>query len=139
MIVNSSRKLSIIYSSNVKDISSQKKRKLIINSNESLKKTKKAKTISFKKVSKDGMTKILLIVDGWDIDVDDVYVNSLLSKINDVKNEIGSSNDDSDNNSNDPNFSFVDKSNTRDRNLTLRLKCLGERQVEKDSFIEVVS
>ena len=52
------------------------------------------------------MTKILLIVDRWDIDVDDVYVNYLVSKINDVKNEIGLSNDDSDNNSNDPNFSF---------------------------------
>ena len=39
------------------------------------------------------MTKILLIVDGWDIDVVDDDVNSLDSKINDVKNEIGLSND----------------------------------------------
>ena len=31
------------------------------------------------------MTKIILIVDGWDIEVDDDYVNYLDSKLNDVK------------------------------------------------------
>ena len=82
MIVNSSRKLSIFYSSNVKDISSQKKRKLIINSNESF---KKGNNKFIEKACEDGMTKRLLIVDGWDIDVDDDCVNSLDSNINDVK------------------------------------------------------
>ena len=34
------------------------------------------------------MEKIFLIVDGWDIAVDEDYVNSLNSKINDVKNKL---------------------------------------------------
>ena len=42
------------------------------------------------------MTKILLIVDGWDIAINDDYVNSLDSNINDVMNKIGLSNDDCD-------------------------------------------
>ena len=54
---------------------------MIIESNESLKKEKKI----IKKAREDGMTKRLLIVDGWDIDVDDDCVNSLDSNINDVK------------------------------------------------------
>ena len=41
MIVNSSQKMSIFDSSNLIDISSQKKRKMIIYSNESLNKIKK--------------------------------------------------------------------------------------------------
>ena len=49
------------------------------------------------------------------------------------------SNDDSDDNSHDSNFGFVDTFNTRDNNLTLRLKDLGKRQVEKVGFIEIVS
>ena len=65
------------------------------------------------------MTKILLIVEEWDITVDDDYVNAFDSKINDA---IELSNDDSDNNNNNSNFSFVDSSNTHDNNLTLRLK-----------------
>ena len=77
------------------------------------------------------MTKRLLIVDGWDIDVDDDHVHSLDSNINDVKNKIGLSNDDFDDNSNELNFNFVDKSNTCDHNLTLYLKGLGKRKVEK--------
>ena len=80
------------------------------------------------------MTKILLIIEGWNITVDDDYVNFLDSKINDVKNKIGISNDDSDDNSNDSNFSFVDKSNTRENNFTLRLKALGKGQVGKGWF-----
>ena len=39
--------------------------------------------------------------------------------------------DDSYDNSNDSNIRFIDKYNTRDNNLTLRLKGLGKRQVEK--------
>ena len=58
-------------------------------------------------------------------------MNSLDSKSNDVKNKIGMSNDDSDDNSNDSNFSFVDKSNIRDNNLTLRLKGLDKRKKMK--------
>ena len=50
------------------------------------------------------MKKLLLIVERWNITVDNDYVNSLDSKINDVKNKIGMSNDDSDDNSNDSNF-----------------------------------
>ena len=49
-------------------------------------------------------------------------MNSLDSKINDVKNKIGASNDDGDNNSNDSNLNCVDKSNTRGHNLILFLK-----------------
>ena len=53
MIVNSSQKMSIFDSSNLKDISGQKKRKMIIYSNESLNKMKKkAKTISLKRLVK---------------------------------------------------------------------------------------
>ena len=77
------------------------------------------------------MTKILLIVDGWDISVDNDYVNFLDSKINDVKNEIGLSNDDCGDIINESDFCFVNKSNTRDHNLALRLNGLGKRQVEK--------
>ena len=77
------------------------------------------------------MTKRLLIVEGWDIAVDNDYVNSLDSEINDVKNKIGLSNDDSYDNSNDSNVRFIDKYNTRDNNLTLRLQGLGKRQVEE--------
>ena len=50
------------------------------------------------------MKNLLLIVERWNITVDNDYVNSLDSKINDVKNKIGMSNDDSDDNSNDSNF-----------------------------------
>ena len=42
-------------------------------------------------------------------------MNSLDSKFNDVKNKIGFSNDDSVDISNHSNFSFVDKSNTHDK------------------------
>ena len=66
-------------------------------------------------------------------------MNYLDSKINDVKNTIGLSNYDSDDNSNDSNFSFVDKSNIRDNNLTLRLKGLDKRKKnEKVGFTEVI-
>ena len=44
------------------------------------------------------------------------------------------SNNDSEDNSNESNFSLIDKSDIRDNNLTLRLKCLGKRQVEKNWF-----
>ena len=40
MIINSSQNSSIFDNSNVKDVSGQKKKKLIINSNNSLKKSK---------------------------------------------------------------------------------------------------
>ena len=46
------------------------------------------------------MKKILLIVEGWNIVVDDDYVNSLDSKINDVKNTFGISNNESEDNTN---------------------------------------
>ena len=85
MIVNSSQKLSNFDSSNIKDNSSQKKRKLIMNSHVYLKKSKK---IFIKRACEDGMEKIFLIVDGWDIAVDEDYVNSLNSKINDIKNQL---------------------------------------------------
>ena len=49
-------------------------------------------------------------------------MNFLDSKINDVKNEIGLSNDNCSDIINESEFCFVDKSNTRDHNLTLRLK-----------------
>ena len=76
------------------------------------------------------MKKRLLIVEGWDIVVDGDYVNSLDSKINDFKNKVGISNDDSEDNSNESNFSLINKSDTRDNNLTLRLKRLSKRQIE---------
>ena len=65
-------------------------------------------------------------------------MNYLDSKINDVKNKIGMSNDDSEDNSNESNLSLTYKSDTRDKNLTLRLKGLGKRQVKKNGFIAVV-
>ena len=49
-------------------------------------------------------------------------MHSLDSKINEFKNNVGLSNNDCDDNSNESTFCFVDKSNTRDHNLTLRLK-----------------
>ena len=61
-------------------------------------------------------------------------MNSFDSKINDVKNKVGMSNDDSEDNSNESNFSLIDKPDTRYNNLTLRLKCLGKRQVEISVF-----
>ena len=61
-------------------------------------------------------------------------MNYLDSKINDVKNKIGMSNDDSEDNSNESNLSLTYKSDTRDKNLTLRLKGLGKRQVKKKWF-----
>ena len=73
----------------------------------------------------------LLIVKGWDIVIDDDYVNSLDPKINDVKNKIGISNDDSEDNSNESNVSLTDKSDTHDNNLTLRLKEVCKRQLEQ--------
>ena len=48
-----------------------------------------------------------------------------------LKNGIGLSNDDCGDIINDSYISFVDKSNTCDHNLTLRLKDLGMRQVQK--------
>ena len=81
MIVDSSKKLSVFDSSNVKTISGQKKTKLIINSNDSFKNQIK---ITLKRAREDGMTKIILIVEEWDITVDDDYVNSFDSNINDV-------------------------------------------------------
>ena len=77
------------------------------------------------------MIKILLIVDGQAIAVDDDVTNYFDSKINDVKNEIGLSNDDCGDIINESDFCFVNKSNTRDHNLALRLNGLGKRQVEK--------
>ena len=85
------------------------------------------------------MTKRLLIVDGWEFAVDDDYVDFLDSKINDGKNKIGLSNDDCGDIINDSDFCFVDKSNTCDHKLTLCLKGLGKRQVDKIGFIDVVS
>ena len=70
------------------------------------------------------MKKRFLIVDGWDIAVDDDYVNSLDLKINDVKNIFGISINDNDDNTN----------NSHDTNLFLRLKDLGKRQIEKSWF-----
>ena len=93
MIVNSSQKMSNFDSPKVNDNSGQKKRKLIINLNLSFKKSQKN---FIKKAREDRMTKILLIVDGWDIAINDDYVNSLDSNINDVMNKIGLSNDDCD-------------------------------------------
>ena len=73
------------------------------------------------------MKKRLLIVEGWDIAVDDDYVNSLDSIIYDFKNKFRISNDDSEDNSNQSNFTLIDKSDTRDNNSTLRLKDLGKK------------
>ena len=70
------------------------------------------------------MTKILLIVDGWDITVVDDDVNFLDLKINDVKNEIRLSNNNCSDIINEPEFCCVDESNTRDHNLTLHIKGL---------------
>ena len=92
-----------------------------------------------RKARVEGMTKRLLIVDGWKIVIDDDHVNSLNSKINNFKNSIGLLNDDCGGIINDSDSYFVVKSNTCDRNLTLRLKGLGMRQVLKVGFIEVVS
>ena len=78
-------------------------------------------------VRENGMKKRLLIVEGWDIAVDDDYVNSLDSKIYDFKNKFRISNDDSEDNSNQSNFTLIDKSDTRDNNSTLRLKDLGKK------------
>ena len=64
------------------------------------------------------MKKIQLIVEGWDIAVDDDYVNSFDSKINDFKNKFQISNDDSEDNSNESNFSLTYKSDTHYNNLT---------------------
>ena len=64
MIINSSQNSNEFDSSNVKDISGQKKRKLIIKSNDSLKRKKKSKHNFMKKAREDGMKKILLIVEG---------------------------------------------------------------------------
>ena len=50
------------------------------------------------------MTKRFLFVNEWDIAVGDDYVNSLDWNINDVKNKIGLSNDDCDDNSNQLNL-----------------------------------
>ena len=113
--------------------------KLIINSNDSMKLREKKEKKSLKKAREDGMKNRLLIVEGWDIAVDDVYVNSLVSKINDFKNKFEISNDDSEDNSNESNLSLIGKSDTRDKKLTLCLKGLGKRQVDKVGFITVVS
>jgi len=94
---------------------------------------------SLKKAREDGMKKRLLIVDGWDIAVDDDYVNSLDSKINDVKNTFGISIKESEDNTNESKLSLIDKNNSHDTNLFLRLKGLGKRQIEKVGFIVVVS
>ena len=80
------------------------------------------------------MKKRLLIVDGWDIAVDDDYVNSLDSKINDVKNTFGISINENDDNTNESKLSLIDKNNSHDTNLFLRLKGLGKRQIEKSWF-----
>ena len=74
------------------------------------------------------MKKRLLIVEGWDIAVDEDYVN-----------KFGISNNDSEDNSNESNFSLVDKHDSHDTTLFLRLKGLGKRQIEKVVFIAVVS
>ena len=66
-------------------------------------------------------------------------MSSLNSKINDVKNGIGLSSDYCGGIINDSDRCCVDKYNTCDRHLTLRLKLLGKRQVEKNGFAEVVS
>ena len=44
------------------------------------------------------------------------------------------SNDDSEDNSNGSNFRIMEKSDTHDNNLTLRLKGLGKKQVGKSCF-----
>ena len=56
-----------------------------------------------------------------------------------ISKKIGISNNDSEDHSNESNFSLTDKSDTRDNNLTLRLKGLGKRQFENFGFIAVVS
>ena len=76
------------------------------------------------------MKKRLLIVDGWDIAVDDDYVNSLDSKINDVKITLGISNNESEDVMNVSNLSLIDKYDSHDTNFFLRLKGLGKRQIE---------
>ena len=45
---------------------------------------------SLKKARGNGMTKRLLIIEGWDIAVDDNYMNSIDSNINDVKKKLNS-------------------------------------------------
>ena len=75
---------------------------------------------------------MISIIDGWEISVDDDYVNFLDSKINNVKNSIGLSNYDCGNIINDLDSYFVDKYNTCDHKLTLCHKCLGNRQVGKN-------
>ena len=66
-------------------------------------------------------------------------MSSLDSKINDVKNGIGLSSDYCGGIINDSDFYLVDKYNTCDHNLTVRLKGSGKRQVGNFGFIEVVS
>ena len=96
MIINQTRNANSFDSSNVNEISGQKKRKLISNSNDpmKLKSKKRANMISLKKAREDGMKKRLLIVEGWDIAVDEDYVNKFRI-----------SNNDSEDNSNESNFS----------------------------------
>ena len=85
------------------------------------------------------MKKRLLIVERWDIAVDDDYVNFLDSKINDVKNTFGISNNESEDNTNESNLSLIDKYDSHDTNMFLRLKGFGKRQIEKVGFVVVVS
>ena len=87
--------------------------------------------ISLKKVREDGMKKKLLIVEGRDILVDDDYVNSLDSKINDVKNTFGISINESEDNTNKSKLSLIDKYDSHDTNLSLRFIGLGKRKIEK--------
>ena len=57
MVITSYQNSNIFDSSNVNEISGQKKRKLIINFNDSIKLKKQTTTISFKKAHENGMKK----------------------------------------------------------------------------------
>ena len=66
-------------------------------------------------------------------------MSSLDSKINKVNNGIILSSDYCGGIINNSDFCLVDKYNTCDHNLTMRLKGSGKRQAGKFGFIEVVS
>ena len=80
------------------------------------------------------MKKRLLVVEEWDIAVDDDYLNSLHTKMNVVKNNTCISNNDSKDTTNESNIRLIDNNDSHENNLFLRLKGLSNRQIEKSWF-----
>ena len=93
-----------------------------------------AKNTTLKQAREDGMKKRLLVVEGWDIAVDDDYLNSLHTKMNVVKNNTCISNNDSKDTTNESNIRLIDNNDSHENNLFLRLKGLSNRQIEKSWF-----